>query len=260
MSLLITLSPAKKIQTPASETAPRVDCTVPQFMPQTRELLARLKTLNGEQLQTLMNISSNIAQENLQRYQCFPQNDTGLPKAPCVLQFNGDVYKHLNAEQFDKATQERAQQSLIILSGLYGMLRPYDRMHPYRLEMGCSVKPVWGFKLVDFWQERLTTTLTQQLANTPFTAHINLASKEYAQALNTQKLPIPSIEVVFASTTSQGALKVIGVQAKRARGAMARFILENDLKQPEELTRFNALGFCFQKTHSSPNRFVFTAQ
>ena len=252
LPFLITLSPAKKFHPIAS--ARGAPFSSPQFLSQADVLASNLKKLSASELAKTMEISEAIADLNYQRYQDYQlnQSDTGYPA--CSL-FAGDAFKTLDFDSLKANQQSIAQSHLVILSGLYGFLRPLDLIQPYRLEMGSRVRPYLGHDLYEFWRSQLTQSLSSYINDHAITTHINLASQEYAKVIDQSELPCPTIRITFADSHESG-YRVIGIKAKRARGLMARYIMMTQPKSLKELKQFNT-GYTHSKAHSSDGEIVF---
>ena len=257
---IITLSPAKKIQDCSSPLSEQVKALVksPAFIDKTFALVKRLKAIDTHGLEQLMSISTKLAVTNQERYQNFPSQNAAFEHLqPAVFQFIGDVYKIMRIDDFDAKSLERTHDSLFILSGLYGLLSAFDGMYPYRLEMGCACTKLWGFSLYEFWQQALTEHLNQLLSSPLKLAHLDLASGEYAQVIDTESLNKPSIGFVFAEQTGVDTHKVIGIKAKRARGAMARYILTQNIQSIDDLKNFSYERYRYSQALSSKQRLFF---
>ena len=203
-----------------------------------------------------MNVSDKIASLNVARYQNYgtPFNLDNAKQA--ALAFKGDVYLGLEAESFDEADFEFAQNHLRILSGLYGLLKPLDLMQPYRLEMGTPLKRGRKKNLYEFWDTKITQLINEDLANTAGETIINLASKEYFHSVKTNLLNGKLIHLHFKEDRG-GTLKVISFNAKKARGGMAQQIIKNRVIDPETIQTFVVDGYTFESSLSDDNNFMF---
>ena len=257
--MLILLSPAKTLdfETPASTPLK----TQPRFLNHSAELVDVLKSYAPEDIGALMKISPKLAQLNAERfYQWRLPLDDQLSKA-CVLAFKGDVYVGLDAETLTSVQLSFAQQHLRILSGLYGVLKPLDGILPYRLEMGTKLTTARGNNLYQFWGDHLLQSLTQELQEQRSEVVINLASNEYSKAINHKALPAEWITPVFKDE-KKGQYKIISFYAKKARGLMARWIVEQNLviQHPSDLAKlhnFDVAGYRFVAAESTANELVF---
>ncbi len=252
--MIILLSPAKTLD---FETPPRTKkVTTPAFLEESGKLVDSLKKYKPKRLGKLMSISDDLAQLNVERYNSW---ETPFPEGaarPSIQAFRGDVYLGLDADTMSLTDIKRAQKHIRILSGLYGVLKPLDMMLPYRLEMGTSLKTRKGKNLYEFWGTRITDSLNEELQTFDAPLMVNLASNEYFKAVKKPLLKAPLIEPVFKDQKESG-YKVIGFFAKKARGAMARYLVENKVSGADELLDFNALGYKYSKKESSEGRPVF---
>lgn len=249
----IVLSPAKSLD--YESPLPTGRYSQPQFLQEAEKLNAILRKKSPRALARLMSISDPLAQLNWVRNQEFhPPFDPDNAR-PAIYAFNGDVYQGLDAYSLPEEKLDRLQDSLRILSGLYGMLRPLDLIQPYRLEMGTSLKVGRKKNLVEFWKKTLTSHLNETLEDGEL--FVNLASQEYFGALDPKQLKVPVISPVFKDRKND-QLKVIGFFAKRARGAMVRYILDTDARTLEDLKGFDRDGYGFSPEHSKkPGELVF---
>lgn len=267
--MLILLSPAKTLdfETPLPKPAQDLELTKPALMSRAAELVKVLQPMTAAELGTLMGISPKLASLNAERFSQWSARPKSSAVRPAVFAFNGDVYEGLQASSLTKAQLEDAQRRLRMLSGLYGVLRPMDAFQAYRLEMGTSLKGRAGGKafssLYDYWGLQLVEALGEELAGLGSDPVVlNLASDEYfkaAQGLHKHQVkgkPVQVISPVFQDEKS-GKYKVISFYAKRARGLMARFVLQKRLVKPEQLQAFNLEGYCFDADVSKPLQPVF---
>ncbi len=252
--MLFLLSPAKALDFDSPHHVQRP--TTPSFMGEAAELIGLLKALSPEEVAALMRLSPALAALNVQRYADWRPRATARNSKPALLAFNGDVYDGLGAASLDDAALAWAQQHLAILSGLYGVLRPLDRLQPYRLEMGSPLATARGRSLYDYWGDRLAVRLNRWVQRDASPVIINLASQEYFKAVNRPALKPRVIDCVFEEARD-GGYQVIGFFAKRARGLMARHAICNRVAVPEALQDFNEAGYAFAAAASSPSRFVF---
>ena len=252
--MLVLLSPAKSLDyaTPLRGQAH----TDPLFVKQSQQLIKVLRSYTPPQISELMDLSDTLAGLNVARYQAWRAKATPQNARQAVLAFDGDVYDGLNARSLDDADLEWAQAHLCMLSGLYGVLRPLDLMQPYRLEMGTRLPTDRGQDLYAFWGDTITDYLNSRQAAEHDPVVVNLASQEYFKAVKPKRLRARLVECVFEDYKS-GVYKVISFNAKRARGAMARFAIAQRATRPEQLQAFGADGYRFQVGVSSPERLVF---
>jgi len=248
--MLLLISPAKTLnETPTTLT----DYTQPQLLEETDVLVKKMRTLNSVDIQALMKVSEKIADLNVERYQKFslPFNLDNAKQA--VLAFKGDVYQGLDAETLTKEELDFAQQHLGILSGLYGLLKPLDLMQPYRLEMGTRLNVEDAANLYGFWNDKITEKINAQEQDTI----VNLASNEYFKAVKTKQLKGQLWNVNFKELRN-GKYKVISFSAKRARGMMCRYVVQNRLTNPNDMKQFDWDDYKFNEALSSEHDFVFT--
>ena len=254
--MLILLSPAKSLDfdTPLP---PGLGHTLPAFPAQARELVGMLRGFAPQDLASLMHISDALAALNVARFANFRARPGEAHARQALLAFNGDVYDGLDARSLDASALAWAQDHLAILSGLYGVLRPLDRMQPYRLEMGTRLATPHGTNLYDFWGAQIARHLDKQLRKQPGEPLLlNLASQEYFKSVDRKALRARVAECVFEDWHA-GAWKVIGFHAKRARGRMARFAILQRAQALVDLQAFDADGYAFAPAASSADRLVF---
>jgi len=249
------LSPAKTLDfdTPLR---PLPASTRPQFVPQSTELIGLLRTCTQADIAALMSLSEALAALNAARYAAWSPRFTDRNSRPAVLAFDGDVYGGLDAPSLDDDELAWAQSHVSILSGLYGVLRPLDRLQPYRLEMGTALANPSGRNLYAFWGDRLAEYLNKRVAADPVPVIVNLASQEYFQAVDRPALKPRVVTCVFEDWKG-GAYKVIGFHAKRARGLMLRHAIRHRCTVPTSLEGFDAEGYGFEPEASTPDRMVF---
>jgi len=253
--MLILVSPAKSLD---YETPPLVaDNTQPLFLDDSQELIDQLKKLPPAKVGKLMNISDKLAQLNAQRFKEWKQPLTTDTAKQCLFAFQGDVYKGMDADTMKKNDVKFAQKHLRILSGLYGVLRPLDLMLPYRLEMGTKFVNKRGQNLYHFWGDSVTDVLNAELDNLKKPFVVNLASNEYFKVVNKNKLVTDTISPVFKDKKN-GEYKLISFYAKKARGMMARYIIDNRVLKPADLQDFDTAGYKYNKKMSTDSEPVFT--
>ena len=253
--MLFLLSPAKSLdyETPVPEGLPH---TTPQFVPQSTELIEVLRTHSPQSIASLMDLSDKLAALNVARYQAWRPRFTAANSRQAVLAFNGDVYDGLQARAMDAEDLGWAQQHVAILSGLYGVLRPLDRMQPYRLEMGTRLTTQAGNTLYQYWGSQIAEHLNTHLRADTTPVVINLASQEYFKAVDRKTLKARVIDCVFEDWKG-GAYKIISFHAKRARGLMVRYAITHRLATPHQLEGFDLDGYVFAPASSAPERLVF---
>jgi len=252
--MLILLSPAKSLDYETPATTERH--TLPQFIDESAALIEVLKPYTPAQLASLMDLSDALSTLNVARYAAWQPKFTADNSKQAVLAFNGDVYEGLDASSLSSADLDWAQSHLGILSGLYGVLRPLDRMQPYRLEMGTKLANPRGKDLYAWWGDRLAEHLNERLAAQGDDLVVNLASQEYFKSVKRKALKARVVECVFEDWKA-GQWKVISFHAKRARGLMARHAIQQRAGSLDALLSFAAEGYAHDAAASEPNRQVF---
>jgi cytoplasmic iron level regulating protein YaaA (DUF328/UPF0246 family) len=252
--MLFLLSPAKALdyETELSNQAH----TPPLFVKQSKALIDVLRAQSPQQLAALMDLSDKLASLNVARYQAWSSRATVKNARQAALAFDGDVYGGLAARSLPPADLAWAQDHVCILSGLYGVLRPLDLMQPYRLEMGTRLATDKGRDLYDFWGTQIADYLNTRLRADASPVVVNLASQEYFKAVDLRALKARVVECVFQEHKN-GQYKVISFMAKRARGLMARFAVQQRVVQPDQLRAFRSEGYAFDAAASTPERMVF---
>lgn len=256
--MLVVLSPAKKLDwsqrgTPAALTAP-------DFQQDAVALAQEARKIGADGLKELMKISDNLAQLNHTRFEEFACAPAPEATRPPIYAFNGDTYTGLDAASLDADALDWAEGHLRILSGLYGLLRPFDAMQPYRLEMGSRLKTARGASLYDYWGSRIAEALNETADAAGSDIVVNCASQEYFGAVDCKALHPRVIAPVFKEQREGETPKIVSFFAKKARGAMARFILENRLTDPEALYDFDTAGYRYARQLSAPDAPVFLRQ
>lgn len=252
--MLILISPAKTLdyQSPLATTR----FTQPELLDHSQQLIHEARKLSGPQIGKLMGISDKLASLNATRFHDWQPDFTPENARQALLAFKGDVYTGLQAETFSEADFDFAQKHLRMLSGLYGVLRPLDLMQPYRLEMGIRLANGRGKDLYQFWGDVITDKLNEALRQQGDNVVVNLASDEYYKSVRPQKLDAQIVKPVFLDEKN-GKFKVISFYAKKARGLMSRYIIENRLTTPEQLDNFDSEGYFFDAAASSAQEKVF---
>ncbi len=249
----ILLSPAKKLD--LKSKYPNYDYTVPLFINEAAKLIEVLKHKSPEEIKELMKLSDNLANLNWERYQNWSKFHTTDTARPAIFTFNGDVYEGLDIKHFNEADLFKANDKIRILSGLYGVLRPFDLIYPYRLEMGTKLQ-FDGYKnLYEFWHDKVTDFLNKDAKKDEVL--VNLASQEYFKAIDKKKLKNPVVDIVFKDY-KDGELKTISLYAKKARGMMSSFIIQNNIDKVDDLKLFNLGGYQYDENLSEENKLVFT--
>ena len=251
--MLVVISPAKRLDmSPCDGPAP----TVPDFQADAAELARVARGLTLGELQKLMGLSDKLARLNADRFADFEADPAPEATRPAAFMFDGDTYAGLEARTLDADALRWAQDHLRILSGLYGLLRPLDAIQPYRLEMGSRLANARGKTLYDYWGDRLAKALNAAGEAAGSEVLVNCASNEYFGAVDEAALKLRVITPVFMEERG-GQAKIVSFYAKKARGAMARFICENRLTDPEALKAFDTGGYRFSGEMSEDDRLVF---
>lgn len=252
--MLAVLSPAKNLD--YESDYPSVEATQPRLLDDAAELVDVCRELSPQQLGSLMKISDKLAGLNAARFAEWSRPFSEHNARPAIFAFNGDVYAGLDAYQLDAGALNASQHQLRILSGLYGLLRPLDLMQPYRLEMGTKLNNPRGKNLYEFWGDTITELLNQDLAQQGTDVLVNLASNEYFSVVNTKALKARVITPVFKDEKN-GQYKVISFYAKKARGLMARFMVNQTPTSVSDLKDFDVAGYQFNAAESSEDKLVF---
>ena len=253
--MLIVLSPAKRLD--FADVDLSLPATTPRFGGETAALSKTTRRLTRSDLRRLMSISDKLADLNHERFQAFdPEPADGLG-VQAALAFAGDTYEGLGARELDAAALDWAQDRLRILSGLYGLLRPLDRIQPYRLEMGTRLKTRRGGSLYDFWGDRISQQLNADAEGQADPALINLASQEYFGAVDAKALKLPVITPHFREE-KDGESRIISFFAKKARGGMARFAIDERIDRSEGLKAYDRDGYRFDGLASTATDWIFT--
>lgn len=252
--MLTLVSPAKTLDydSPlATETH-----TQPRFTEHSQMLIETLRKLSVQDVADLMKLSDKLASLNVARYESWQPKHTQDNARQAVLAFKGDVYTGLDAASFSEDDFSFAQDHLRILSGLYGVLRPLDLLEPYRLEMGTKLTNARGDNLYHFWGDIITESLNDELAESSSEVVVNLASNEYFKAVKPKALRARLITPVFKDLKN-GQYKIISFYAKKARGLMTRYMIQNRIEEPETLKKFDLEGYYFSAEESKGDTWVF---
>jgi cytoplasmic iron level regulating protein YaaA (DUF328/UPF0246 family) len=252
--MLILISPAKTLDFDTAPTTPTF--SQPTLLEHSQQLVDQLRQMPPQAIAVLMKISDKLSSLNAARFETWSQPfDTDNAKQ-ALLAFKGDVYTGLDADTLSETQLQFAQQHLAILSGLYGLLKPLDLIQPYRLEMGTRLENPRGANLYQFWGDIITDSVNQALAAQGDDLLINLASNEYYRSVQTKRLQARVITPVFKDCKN-GQYKVISFYAKKARGLMSRYIIQNQLKDAEALKQFDSQGYYFCGSESDLNTWIF---
>lgn len=252
--MIVVVSPAKKLDFENDEVKP--NWSVPDYLDQSETLIKTARKMTRNDIAGLMKVSEKIADLNYERYRDFETPFTLTNSKQAAFAFKGDTYVGLEAETLSEDDLEFAQNHFRILSGLYGMLRPLDLMQPYRLEMGVRLKNPKGKNLYEFWGNTLTDGLNELLEKQQSKVIINCASNEYFKSVNEKELNGDVITPVF-KIVKEGVAKSPGMMAKRARGMMARFIIQNKLDNAEDIKKFDLDGYKFMPALSNEDTFEY---
>ena len=253
--MLLLLSPAKTLdyETPAPAGLPH---TRPRLVAESAQLIELLRKRDGPQIGALMSLSESLATLNVERYAAWSPRFTAANSKQAILAFAGEVYTGLQAATLSADDLAWAQQHVVILSGLHGVLRPLDRLQPYRLEMGTRLANPRGKDLYAYWGDTIARQLDRHVAAERSPLIVNLASEEYFKAVDQRALKARVIHCAFEDWQA-GRYRVIGVHAKRARGMMARHAITHRARGLAALQAFDAAGYAFSAIASTPERLVF---
>lgn len=250
----VIISPAKSIDTSNLIDLPELSAS--PFLKESNQLIGKLKKLSVKKLESMMHISKDLAELNHQRFNNWTEPlELTKDVAPSILAFSGEVYRGFDARSLTVEELASAQEKIRILSGLYGILKPFDLLYPYRLEMGTKWEITPKQKnLYQFWGSKLSVFLNQEMEKDEVV--VNLASTEYAKAIDRKILKARVITPVFKEYKN-GEFKIVMMYAKHARGAMARYIVKHNIEDPEQLKLYNVDGYQFDVNQSSENEWVF---
>lgn len=251
--MLTVISPAKTLdyETPHMD----IDVSTCRLLDHSESLIQNVRDLSVTDIESLMKVSEKIALLNHQRFLNWSQPIMDDGRA-AIFAFKGDVYSGINSYELPLSTLQSINKKTRILSGLYGLLRPFDNILPYRLEMGTKLVNERGSNLYHFWDGRITDLLNQDIANLDAKYIVNLASNEYWKAISAKDINATVITPVFKDTKN-GKVKVISFYAKKARGVMTRWLAENDINSPDELSKFDLNGYIYDSIQSTPEKPVF---
>ena len=250
--MLVTLSPAKSLDLSPVDRA----ATEPAFAADAMRLAKTMRGKSLKDLKALMGLSDDLARLNRDRFRAFADAPEPEATRPAALMFDGDTYKGLEARTLSQDDLDWAQSRLCILSGLYGLLRPSDAIQPYRLEMGTRLKTRRGGSLYDYWGDSLARALNDRAAALGTDTLVNCASQEYFAAADRPALSLRVVTPLFLDVRD-GRARQVSFYAKRARGAMARFVIERRLTDPEGLRDFDVGGYTYAAEHSDGDTWAF---
>ena len=253
--MITVLSPAKKLSSEC--IAVGSTCTMPVFLSQSQDLVTKLKLLDPIGLQNLMGISQNLSELNWERFQSWTSDFSPETSREAVYSFKGDTYNGLDADTLSEGDMIFAQDRVRILSGLYGLLKPLDLMLPYRLEMGTKLGNNKGKNLYEFWGESISKTITKDLENHKDRTVLNCASNEYFKSIDNRSLNANIVTPEFKEIKN-GKTRMISFFAKKARGMMARFVIENRIEDANSILDFRMGGYKYDRSLSKKLKPVFT--
>ncbi|PVX52372.1 hypothetical protein C7377_0686 [Balneicella halophila] len=252
--MLILISPAKNME---MSKHTHKTLTTPIFQKEANQLVKKLQKISKKKLQELMDISDDLAKLNYERYLNWADKPKDDEVKQALLYFQGMVFIGIDADTLSSKDLENAQKQLRILSGLYGLLRPLDGIQAYRLEMGTPWKTKDFDNLYKFWADEITKQINKTVEKYNHKYIVNLASQEYFKSVKTKQLDAPVITPVFKDDRGKG-YQTIAVYAKKARGLMTRFIIQNNIKNPEDLQAFDSEGYFYNSELSTDKKPVFT--
>jgi len=252
--MLLLISPAKNL---ASKPVIYKEKTEIYFQKESMELISSLKKLNADEISKLMNLSPKLGELNFERFQKWQFPFSEINASTALFMFQGDVYKGLSAENFNNKELEFAQKHLRILSGLYGVLKPFDLILPYRLEMGTKLKHKSKNNLYEFWGNKILQKIENDIVEQGDKILINLASDEYFKSINAKKIHAEVFTPVFKEYKNNEYVQTVFF-VKRARGLMCRYIIKNNIHNTEDLKGFDYERYMFNESLSKKNEFVFT--
>jgi cytoplasmic iron level regulating protein YaaA (DUF328/UPF0246 family) len=252
--MLVLLSPSKTLDFESKiPTSNLPKNATPVLLSESLKLIEILKKLSEKDIAKLMDLSPKLAKLNFDRFQSFQKKFTDKNSKTAIFAFKGDVYEGLDVDSLSTIEVKQAQNKIAILSGLYGLVRPLDLIQPYRLEMGTNLKNSAGNNLYKFWNEKISNEINQLEKN----LIINLASNEYFKAVAIKNIKAKIVDIDFKEFKS-GEYKTIGIFAKKARGLMARYIIQNNISKADNLKDFNLENYKFNKGFSNDSKLVFT--
>ena len=248
----IVLSPAKKLD--LKSQYPKLSYTTPVFLDEAEKVIGVMRQKSPDEIKQLMKLSDNLANLNWERYQAW-QKELDETARPAIFTFNGNVFDGLDVQNLPADKLPDLNKKVRVLSGLYGVLRPFDLIYPYRMEMGTKLSFDNYNNLYEFWRQKVTVYLNNEMPEGDFL--VNLASQEYFKVIDKKEFKYPVYDIVFKDYKN-GELKTISLYAKIARGLMTRFIIQNNINTPDELKLFDIAGYRYDDNLSSEYRLVFT--
>ncbi len=253
--MLIILSPSKTINSELTHSV--TDNSIPKFINKSTKIISKLSRLKPTDLEKLMKISVNLAQINYERFQVWNRNHDLTNSKQALLSFKGEVFTGLNANSFSEEDLLYSQNRMIILSGLYGILRPLDLIQPYRLEISTKLAIGNSRNLYDYWKDSITTELNNIITKNKITTLINLASLEYFKVVDKNKINANIVTPIFKEY-KDNSYKNVTIYAKKARGLMSNFIIKNKIKNAADIKLFDKEGYYYNDALSKNNEIVFT--
>jgi uncharacterized protein len=249
-AMIVILSPAKTLE--FERTLPCTVHSMPRFLAESEKLVQILKKKSPAQLSELMGISSELAELNHQRYRDWKPQFTTKNARQAIFTFNGPVYHGFDFMAYKKADFKRLQDTVRIISGLHGFLRPFDLIQAYRLEMGSKLENSAGKDLYSLWRQRITDSLNSECKD----VLVNCASKEYSDAVDFSKLKCKVVHIIFKNFRN-GKYQVVGILAKKARGMFADFMVRSNAQKVGDLKKFSRSGYAFDPKTSTDSELVF---
>mgnify|MGYP001236943764 FL=1 len=253
--MLAILSPAKTLDYETPLTISK--STQPDFNSESQELISTLREFAPAEISSLMKISDNLAELNHRRYAEWQTQADTTNARPAIFAFKGDVYQGLDAQTLAARDVNFAQKHLRVLSGLHGLLRPLDLIQPYRLEMGTRLTTRRGSNLYQFWGDKITDSINQALAQQTSKVLVNLASNEYYQVIQPERIEGRILTINFKELRD-GKYRFVSFSAKKARGLMARYMIDKRIIRPNQLRQFDVDGYAFNEALSSDDEWIFT--
>ena len=253
--MITLISPAKTLDLDSNNS--ELKTSTYEFQSESTRIMKKLKSLSRKKIAGLMSLSENLSALNYQRFQQWSESPESKNVHPAVFMFKGEVYLGLDAKSLSKPELVCAQNGLRILSGLYGYLKPLDEIQPYRLEMGTTLPIGRNKDLYEFWGNKIAGAINSELKEHESSTIVNLASNEYFKAAKVKEIKGEIITPVFKDFKN-GKYKVISFFAKKARGVMARWIIQNKIQNPDKLIEFNEIGYSYNEPLSTAANPVFT--
>lgn len=255
MSLIFITSPAKSLDLDKNWMEYSVTPSLPSHLDKATKIAKHLENKSLKELQKVLKVSNKIAKLNFDRLKEWHEDHDIKNSKPALLMYDGAVYKQINKKEFKLNEMNYAQNFVRILSGFYGLLKPYDLIQPYRLEMNNKVDINKSDSLPKYWKEIITDELNKDVKNSKISAVINLASQEYSQVIDTKKLSVPMITIDFKEK-KEGKLKTVAIYAKQARGAMLDFVIRNNIKNINDIKKIELSNYHFTAKNKNTITFV----